>query len=72
LPARDQLRLLNQNISSIGGFSESMGIYWSSTQDYNEYAQGYARVFHFYVGSPGWDTYETKTGSYRVRCVRTY
>jgi len=64
LPSKDELNMLYQNRLEIGGFNYS-GPYWSSSENYSNYAW----YQYFYLGSQN-DYYKGST--YRVRAVRAF
>ena len=65
LPSKDELNMLYQNKSLIGGFSASGTSYVSSSEydDQKVWLQGF---------SSGYQEYNMKTSSYRVRAVRYF
>ena len=64
LPAREELQVLYNNRSSIGGFSTES--YWSSTEDDSYYA------WLLFFSNGVWYYFGTKTSPNLVRCVRGF
>jgi hypothetical protein len=66
LPSKDELNKLYLNQGLIGGFMNAF--YWSST----EYSNSDGVLQNFYSGGGGFQSYDFKFMTYRVRAIRAF
>jgi len=64
LPSKDELDKLYLNRDAIGGFASATS-YWSSSENYADFA------WYSYFGD-GFQDYDGKDGTYRVRAIRAF